>query len=359
MKTKAATVLLIYPTFYRITGYPIGLGSICSVLKNEGYEVRVFDTCFYKEVDRDQEELRASILSTKRIETGEQFWRDNLNNPKEDLVALIEELQPIVAGITVSENTFMQSVELTKHIKKYYKDLIIVAGGVFPTLSPDIFINETSIDIVCIGEGELSFLELCNKINSNNDFRYTDGFWVKRAGEIYKNKPSQLPDVNRTPFPDFSAFDERLSYKPMQGKIRKMIFAEASRGCAFQCSYCENSKLKKFYANNSCGRYYRRTDMDCFLEQIKYQIERYSPEFLYITSEDFLAINDKQFDLFINGYSKIKMPFFFQTRFKIINDKRIKALLDVGLFWLSTGIEHGNEAFRRKVLNRTYSNTES
>ena len=184
------------------------------------------------------------------------------------------------------------------------------------------------------------------------------GFWVKKDGKIYKNKPSELPDINKLPFPDFSVFDERLSYKPMQGKLRKMTFAEVSRGCAFQCTYCENSKLKEFYTSNSCGRYYRRTDMNRFLEQIKHQIKKHSPEFLYITSEDFLAISDEQFDIFIEGYRKIKLPFFFQTRFKTISDKRIKALLDVGLFWLSTGIEHGNEDFRRKVLNRTYSNTE-
>ena len=34
--------------------------------------------------------------------------------------------------------------------------------------------------IMVIGEGELPFLELCNKINAHQDIRSTDGFLVKQ-----------------------------------------------------------------------------------------------------------------------------------------------------------------------------------
>ena len=56
--------------------------------------------------------------------------------------------------------------------------------------------------------------------------------------------------------------------------------------------------------------------------------------------------------MFIEEYRKIKIPFWFQTRFETITEERIKALKDVGMFWLTMGIEHGNEEFRKNVLKR-------
>lgn len=96
--------------------------------------------------------------------------------------------------------------------------------------------------------------------------------------------------------------------------------------------------------------------MDKVIEQINYQIKKYSPEFIYFSSENFLSINDDEFNQFISQYEKIKIPFWIQTRIETLTRERIAALKRVGLFWLTIGLEHGNEEFRRKVLKRHYSN---
>ena len=60
--------------------------------------------------------------------------------------------------------------------------------------------------------------------------------------------------------------------------------------------------------------------------------------------------------MFIEEYKKIRIPFWFQTRFETITEERIKALKEVGMFWLTLGVEHGNEEFRKNILKRTCSN---
>ena len=42
MICKKAKVLFIYLTPYKKTGTPIGVGSLCSVLKDDGHDIKIF-----------------------------------------------------------------------------------------------------------------------------------------------------------------------------------------------------------------------------------------------------------------------------------------------------------------------------
>ena len=55
-------------------------------------------------------------------------------------------------------------------------------------------------------------------------------------------------------------------------------------------------------------------------------------------------------------YADIKLPFWMQTRPETISDYKIARLAEVGLHRISFGIEHGNETFRRKMLDRRWKN---
>ena len=45
-----------------------------------------------------------------------------------------------------------------------------------------------------------------------------------------------------------------------------------------------------------------------------------------------------------------------QTRPETVTDYKIKRLAEIGLHRISFGIEHGNEAFRKKLLKRDWKN---
>jgi len=351
------TVLLIYPALFKITGLPIGIASLSAVLGGSGYQVKVFDTAFYALSDKqDWDELRADRLMSKRIVNEEQYWKVKTADVKKDLIESISECKPKIVGISISEPNYEISLMLTRLIKQHFEEVIIIAGGVFPTLSPEIVIEESSIDIVCLGEGETALLELCNRISNDKDYHNIEGLWVKYKGKVHKNSPGILHNINDLPNPDFSVFDEGLFYKPMQGKLYKMINIETSRGCPYNCTYCSSPKLKEFFLRNRGGNYYRSMNMGKIIEQIYYQIDEHSPEFIYFSSETFLAMNKKDFAMFVEEYKKIRIPFWFQTRFETITEERVKALKEVGMFWLTLGVEHGNEEFRKNILKRTCSN---
>jgi anaerobic magnesium-protoporphyrin IX monomethyl ester cyclase len=357
MTLNNKNVLFIYPTLFKVTGLPIGIASMSAVLKKGGFRVKVFDTAFYDlSHKQDGDKIRADRLMSKRIINEDKHWKVKTTDIKQDLINVINEFKPKIIGISMLEPDYEISLTLTRLVKQRFKDIIIVAGGVFPTLSPEIVIKESSIDIVCLGEGETALLELCNRVAAGVDYHDIAGLWIKSSGKIIKNKPGALHDVNALPHPDFTGFDEGFFYKPMQGKLYKMVNIETSRGCPYSCSYCSGPKLKKFFLDNNCGKYYRNMSMEKVFEQLYYQIEKHSPEFIYFSSETFLAMTDKEFKTFIEEYRKIKIPFWFQTRFETLKDEHIRLLKEVGMFWLTLGVEHGDEAFRKRILNRTCTN---
>lgn len=347
------TVLIIYPASFKFAGLHIGISSLSASLKERGYNVKVFDTVFYDLAGQQNwDRLRSDRLMSKKIANEDEHWKVKTTDMKQDLIKTINECKPKVIGVSITEPVYDLSLKLSRIARAHCKDAVIVAGGVFPTLSPDLVINEDSIDAVCVGEGETALPELCDRVYQGKDYGNIPGLWVKNNGKINKNSPGKLHDLKNLPHPDFSVFDEQIFYKAMQGKLYKMVNIETSRGCPYNCSYCSSPYLKEFSFGNKIGNYYRNLDIEKVFEQLDYQIKKYSPEFIYFSSETFLAMSQTDFDTFIKEYAEIKIPFWFQTRFETITEERIKALKDVGMFWLTLGIEHGNEEFRKRILKR-------
>jgi hypothetical protein len=168
---SGSKVLLIYPTLYRITGLPIGIASLSASLKDKGFDVKIFDTAFYKEKGRysNQEKSRVTSQMTKQIDKQENYWKDKSNDLLFDLNDLLNKFNPSIVGISILENTKEQSFKMTRFIKSKYPNLPVVAGGIFPTLTPKIFVDEPSIDYICIGEGEVSFPDLCERMIRGKD----------------------------------------------------------------------------------------------------------------------------------------------------------------------------------------------
>lgn len=350
-------VLFIYPTPFRVTGLPVGLASLISVLKRKNAIVKIFDTAFYPTThNEDQTKLRSERLMSKDVINEEFFLPENTTNLETDLVSLVDSYRPDLIGISILEVMYDTSRNLSRLIKKNFPGIPIIAGGVFPTLSPDLVLEEESIDIICLGEGETALTELCDRISMKKEYLDIMGLWIKWDGTIYKNQPSPLHDINTLPFPDFSEFDPRLFYKPMQGKMYKMMNIESSRGCGNKCTYCAAPQLRAFFEENDCGRYNRNMNMEKVIEQIQLQIIKHQPEFLYFSSENFLSISPGEFRLFIEEYDKIRIPFWIQTRIETITKERLEELRRVGMHWMTIGLEHGNEEFRKSVLKRYYSN---
>lgn len=356
-KKKEFKVLFIYPSLFMQTALPLGIASLAAALKQKGIKVKIFDTAFYQEdgeVDENTERADKHH-SVKRVDYKSVGMAKKEKNVVEDFIKVLKEYEPDLIGVSSIECIFERGVKLAREAKKI-KDYPIVAGGVFATLAPDVAIAEDSIDCVCVGEGEDAIVELSECLRDGKDHSHIKSLWVKKDGKVIKNPQGPLRPMDEVIEPDFTEFDPRIFYRPMQGNLFKTIPVEFARGCPYRCTYCAEPALNKLYMGSGETPYFRTKSIPKVLGEMERSIEKYSPEFFYFASETFLAMSETRFKEFIEGYKKIKIPFWIQTRIETITLERIKRLKDVGLFWLSIGIEHGNEEYRKKYLKRDMKN---
>lgn len=169
---------------------------------------------------------------------------------------------------------------------------------------------------------------------------------------------SALPDpveANDLPLPDYDDFEESRFYRPMQGKLWRMFPIETFRGCPYTCAYCNSPSQMQVYKDEE-KKYFRMKWLDKVRAEIRHVVDKYKADSIYFWADTFLSYHDDDFEKFCDMYAEFKLPFWIQTRPETITAHKLQRLKDVGLLRISFGLEHGNEAFREKYLQRKVPN---
>ncbi len=361
-------ILFLYPNLFGTNMIPPAIALFSAMLKEKGHEVEVFDTTYYlvdqgTNSDKAMEDTLAVIpsnLASRGIKMKETQWED-------DLQIHINKFKPDLIGISATEDMWELGEKLLNNIKDYKikNDVPVIAGGVFPTFAPEIVIKNEVVDLVCVGEGENALIDLCEKISKGDrDFSNITNCWVKTIGpeylknrnQVLKNPISKPVDINKNPIIDLSLFETNRLFRPMGGVIYKMFPVETIRGCPYTCTFCNSPDQMKLYNEETDGGFFRKKRIDLISKELKHFKNDLGVEYNYFWADTFLAMNKKEFEEFVEMYSEIKIPFWMQTRPETITDYNMKKLKEVGLDRISFGIEHGNEEFRKKILDRRWSN---
>jgi len=352
--SKDFKVLFIYPNTEMATLVPINLSLLAPCLQQKGFEVELFDTTYYKWEEINFEQKKVDLLQLKPFSYKDKGVVYKESDMYEDLARKVNEYKPDLIAITLVEDTFELGMSLLNAIKDYAAP--VIAGGVFVTFSAEDVVANENVDMVCIGEGEEALVELCTRMSRGEDYSDVKNLWVKNNTAIIKNPMRALTDINALPFIDYDIFERKRLYRPMQGKIYTMIHMEIDRGCPYDCTYCEAPHLRKLFQEKGCGTYYRRKKIDHVIAEMKHLVKKYNPDYINFNAESFLAKPVSELREFAEKYREIGLPFWCQSRPETVTEEKIKIVKDMNCQNMQFGIEHGNEEFRAKVLNRHYTN---
>lgn len=348
-------ILFIYPNLRGMNMLPPAIALFSRILKDNGFEVALFDTTYYNTGnDFDSDKEKEKNLAVRPFDMSKKVSLKT-TDPFDDLDKLVNSFQPDLIAMSVTEDMFPLGLRLLRHIDKY--DILTIVGGVFPTFAPHKVIRNKEIDIVCVGEGEDAILDLCLSLRDSRDYSGIHNLWIKTdTGEIIKNPVRHVTNFDKNPLPDFTLFEEARLYRPMAGKTYKMLPVETHRGCPYQCTFCNSPAQRKLYREAHAGNFFRKKSIDVVRKELEFYKNKWEAEYFYFSADTFFAYTDKEFDEFVEMYKDIKVPFWCQTRPETITEERVKKLSDVGLHRMALGIEHGNEDFRRKIINRKVKN---
>ncbi|MBW2333484.1 MAG: B12-binding domain-containing radical SAM protein [Deltaproteobacteria bacterium] len=335
---------------------PPAIAIFSALLKQNGFEVDLFDTTYHRmEADAfEHDKTKESALQVLPTNMAEKGIYEKTTSAFDDLADKVDSFQPDLIAMSTVEDTFKRGIRLLEHIRHY--GIPTIVGGVFPTFAPEKVITHDCVDMVCVGEGETLLLELCDRMDKRKDYDNIPGLWIKTRNGIKKNQIGDLYSLDDLPLLDFAIFEEGRLYRPMAGKIYRMLPVEMDRGCPYQCNYCCSPAQNRLYRKSIGCFYYRKRSIKNLHDELSYYRDYWKAEYFYFTADTLLAVKSKEFDEFIEMYSDIKVPFYFNTRPETVSTFRLECLKNVGLHRMSMGCEHGDEEFRRKVVRRNNSN---
>ncbi|NYT05596.1 MAG: B12-binding domain-containing radical SAM protein [Methanomicrobiales archaeon] len=348
-------VLFIYPNTMMATLLPINISLLHACLRKAGFETRLFDTTFYHTEEINFEMKKVELLQIKRFDYADTGVRFKETDMLEDLDHLVDSYRPDLIAVTLVQDTFDLARRLIGRIRN--RGIPTIAGGVFTTFSPDEVLAVDGIDFACIGEGEEALVELCRRLQAGTSTTGIPNIWAKTPGGIIKNPMRRPVDLDALPFIDYDIFEKERIYRPMQGRIYAMLHVELDRGCPYQCTYCASPELKRLYRECLNESYYRQKSVRRIIAEMKYLKEKYEANYIDFNSETFLARPIPDLEEFAALYKKeVGLPFWCQTRPETVSEEKIRIIRDMGCQNAQFGIECGNEAFRREILARNYSN---
>ncbi len=291
---------------------PLGLLSIAAYLEREGHEVYVHDCLGPRAVTGTAEN-----------------------------VALILRHTPDLVGFSATTSGFLDAWEMAAALKAARPAIRTVFGGVHVSaLGGSILERFDHIDFLAPGEGEATLAALA----AGEPPASIDGLIRKEEGRVVVNPPrAPIADLDALPFPAYGKLTgfprgynlPLFSYIGFPGAT--MI---TSRGCPYQCSYCDRSVFKRGYRANSPAYIY---------DHMKHLRTRFGVRHLNIYDDLFTADRGRIAELCaMLAERPLGMQFNCAVRVGHTDRELLRMLKEAGCLMVSLGIESADPEMLRR-----------
>ncbi len=353
-------ILLVFPNAVLQNPPPMSIALFTALLRPLGVSLHLFDTTLYDTEERTSDKTKEQHLQVRPFSFTERNITLNTTDMYEDFRHCLEQVQPELIALSANEVTFPTGMELLRRARgdAALARATVVAGGVLATCAPEYVLGHEGIDAVVCGEGEGALVDIVGRLQRGTGLNGIANVRVKdRATGAVTGSPLRPPVVlDDLPLPDYSLFDERRFYRPMAGRVWRLFPVESSRGCPYRCTFCNSPSLEEMYRADTGRGFFRRKSVARLERELRDLKEKYGAEYIYFLSDTLLAMSDNEFDEFCRMYAGIGLPFWCQNRVEMVTEPRMRRLKEIGCHRMSVGIEHGNEEFRFRMLDKRITN---
>lgn len=235
-------------------------------------------------------------------------------------------------------------------IREIDKKVIIVIGGVHPTLKPVMCQHMMpEVDYIVFGEGEEAFPRLLKAIETHqtnpNTLCLIDNLIWRHEGKWITNNRKYIDDLDQIGSPAWEIIKPQyynLAPNGIFSRRRKIAPIITSRGCKYRCTFCAATKI-------SGGRI-RRRSVTNVIEEIKTLSSRFGIREIHIMDDSFAAEKEYVLDFcnaLINECPKTDWACPNGLRLDSLDEEMIISMEKAGCYSFSVGIESGS----RRILD--------
>lgn len=243
----------------------------------------------------------------------------------------IEQLKPDLVGIQALTFTLIDALKASASVKNCSKSIPVVLGGAHVTIYPRESLMFKDVDYIVRGEGEIVFKEMLDNLGNEAGLEKISGIGFKREGEfVLTRNPSFINDLNSIPFPDrtFSPYQKYYSLLSKNFPITTMM---TSRGCPYNCIYCERM-----------GKKFRAISAEKVLDEIEHCLSLGIKEIFF--HDDTFTIDKKRVFTICELIRKRRLKFVWDARVRVdtVNYELLFSMKKAGCHRISFGVESGN-----------------
>ena len=175
---------------------------------------------------------------------------------------------------------FDNDMQMLRNIKANLPEVKQILFGYYPTQFPQEILNNSSVDIILLGEPEYPAFDLLKRwLGGSKNYEGINGIAFRSGiNEIKVRANSRITDLNELPIPAY----DLLSIEHYSEAFLPTPFGmiQSARGCPYKCNYCVKSygtKLSALSAEN-------------MLEHLKQYIQLFNIKSLRFIDDTFTAV---------------------------------------------------------------------
>ena len=297
-------VMLVNPKpagYTRARCAPLGVLSIASYLEANGHEVKV---------------LNRAIKST-------------------DINVELDEFKPDYIGCSLLTNLLVKDcIEVSQAAKK--RGVTVVWGGPYISAIPEIVLQLDCIDLLSLGEGEETWLELLDTAEKGGDIYSIKGLAYMKDGRFVKTPEREFIDLSKLVPINYDLIDTRVTlYKNYD--YDGIMGMYLSKGCTGRCTFCYNHNFQK-----SCRR---SRPIEHFIQEAKYVKEKFGAKAIAMADELF-GCDKETLREFCDAMNEANLGLHWgaMTKIGIFDREDFRMMYDAGCRWLEFGVESGAQS---------------
>jgi len=328
---------------------PYGFLYLSSVLRQSGFEVKIYD------------------MNIIRLGDYKNYF-----NP---ISFLIDSFKPDIIGIGGMTSSFKCVKALAEYLKSKYPKTPLIGGGLLISASPLIVMQNTKLDVGCIGEAEEIVVELFSKMYNREDLSSIEGLVLRDGNSDLKitaadkfasgRRKRVRSEIDWMPLPSYDLIDisKYLEQQTFVAKLLKRYFKRrrlplgflstvspyamplfAGRGCPFNCVFCFSTMDKKPIKHS----------VDYTIKHLEYLEASYGINHFQFLDENFNFYRDWVIE-FCQKIIALKKNYYFTTgnrnRVGFFDKEMLDIMREANFYDISIGVESLDDGML-SVMNR-------
>lgn len=266
----------------------------------------------------------------------------NLNITSEEIVKNIADYNPDIIGFTSVTIGHHRTIECANLIKRTYPNIPIIIGGPHVTFSPKDTLKDECFDIGVIGEGEYTMIELASALKNKTSLAKIQGIVYRDQGSVkMTEKRPYIENLDELPLPARHLLDMNIYHTHILAhQKRKSASLITSRGCPFNCIFCNRMFGKKFRAHSA----------EYVVKEIDELVNKYGIEEIEIKDDNFTADPKRVTDicnLLIKRHYNLIWSC--EARVDIASEELFTLMKKAGCWMIQIGVETGDEGVMKAI----------